>query len=64
MSEFDKETAYIIKQLNSIEPKYATVPEQIAWQQGLLIALLAYAMHHDSAVIHRFRAVIDQHNKT
>jgi len=59
----DRTVQSIINQLNQAQPRYATNQEQLAWQQGVLIAVLAYAIRNDSNVGHRLSRVIEQHNK-
>jgi hypothetical protein len=53
----------IIDQLNSAHRKYSDEQEHLAWQQGLLIGVLAWAIKNDSAVRDHLEIVIQRYNE-
>ena len=54
----------IIDQLNSAHRKYSNDQQHLAWQQGFLIGVLAWAMKNDSVVRDHFKNCIRHHNET
>jgi len=53
----------IIDQLNSAHRKYSNDQQHLAWQQGFLIGVLAWAIKNDSVVRDRFKNCIHRHNE-
>ena len=61
MSQYDNDIARIQELLNQMRPRYQTRQEQLAYEHGVLLAVLAYAVRNDNRVAYRLRDIVERH---